>query len=181
MHMGDEMIEIFKSGNGKKIISMDDNSGISILSDYRPILLTGSDEAISQLRIALNSEWDGWDQAAIEACKFSKRAKLPPLSVDQKTEILRLHAEGQSPRDIAVALGLILNQVNGVVQGHLHPVRVNMAKQAKAIETSGVDKIIMNGRKHARSYLSIANEINREVGGNWLPNDVANRIKEMKG
>ena len=49
------MIDIFKSPSGKRIVAIDDDSGISAMHAVGRILLIGTDEAISQLRIALNN------------------------------------------------------------------------------------------------------------------------------
>ena len=182
------MIDIFKSPTGKRIVAIDDDSGISAIHAVGRILLIGTDEAISQLRIALNSERDGWTQEAIEACKF----KLPKLTDGQKAEILELHANGFKPKDIAHQLGLDSHQVSGFVHGHTHPVQAAMAKLAtKKVapappisesdkRQADIDKIISDGRKAGHGYVQIADDINREMGGNWMPNDVHRRMKEMK-
>ena len=179
------MIEVFKS-TGKRIVAINEESGIVGHMVPGGILLAGTDEAISQLRIALNSERDGWTKEAIDACKF----KLPKLTDGQKAEILKLHAEGQKPRDIAAWLELNPKQVSGFVQGHVHPVQVNMAKlAAKQVvpmtesdkRQAAIDTIIKDGRKAGHGFVQIADAINRNAGGNWLPNDVHRRIMEMKG
>ena len=187
--MGDQMIEIFKSPSGKRIVAINEESGIVCHMVPGGILLAGTDESIGQLRIALNSERDGWDKEAIDACKI----KLPPLTDEQKAEILKSHANGFKPRDIAHQLGLDSHQVSGFVQGHVHPVQVNMAKLAakEAIpeppmpdsdkRQADIDKIIADGRKVGHAFVQIADDINRDVGGNWLPNDVHRRMMEMKG
>ena len=183
------MIDIFKSPSGRRIIAIDEDSGISAIHAVGRIMLIGTDEAISQLRIALNSERDGWTKEAIDACKF----KLPPLTSEQKAEIIELYESGAEPRDIPLLLGLNPNQVNGVIQGHRFPVQVNIAKKAaKEIapkppmsesdrRQAAIDKIISDGRKAGHGYVQIADDINREMGGNWLPNDVHRRIVEMRG
>lgn len=184
--MGDQMIDIFKSPSGKRIVAINEESGIVGHMVPGGILLAGTDEAISQLRITLNSERDGWDKEAIAACKF----KLPKLTSEQKADILRLHANGIKPSDIARQLGLYSRQVSGFVQGHVHPVQVNMAnlaaKQVAPMSESdkrqaAIDRIIKDGRKASHGFAQIADDINRNVGGNWLPNDVHRRMKEMKG
>lgn len=176
------MIDIFKSPSGKRIIAIDEDSGISAIHAVGRILLIGTDEAIDQLRVALDS---GWDAKAIEAGKI----KLPPLTSEQKADILRLHADGIKPRDIAHQLGLDSHQVSGFVQGHVHPVQVNMAKlatkQVAPISESDkrqatIDKIIKDGRKAGHGFVQIADDVNRKVGGNWMPEDVHRRMKEMK-
>ena len=171
------MIDIFTSPTGKRIIAIDEGSGISAIHAAGRILLIGTDEAISQLRISLNSEWD---KEAIGICKI----KLPKLTSEQKAEILRLHSGGHKPRDIAILLKLNSWQVSGFVQGHVRPVQVNMAKKAAMSESdkrqSAIDKIISDGRKAKHDYVNIADTINRKVGGIWQANDVHKRIEEMK-
>ena len=172
------MIDIFKSPNGRRIIAIDEDSGISAMHAVGRILLIGTDEAISQLRIALNSERDGWTKEAIEACKI----KLPKLTSEQKAEILRLHSNGHKPRDIARQLGLNSRQVSGFVQGHVHPVRINMAKKAASMsDEDRIDEIIAEGRKAGHGFVQVADDINRIIGGHWLPNDVHKRIMEVEG
>ena len=182
------MIDIFKSPNGRRIIAIDEDSGISAMHAVGRILLIGTDEAIDQLRIAMNSDRDGWTKEAIEACKI----KLPKLTSEQKAEIVELYESGAEPRDIPLLLGLNPNQVNGVIQGHRFPVQANIAKKAaKEIapkppisesdkRRATIDKIIMDGRKAGHVFVQIADDINHAVGGNWLPNDVHRRMKEMK-
>ena len=172
------MIDIFTSPNGKRIIAIDEDSGISAIHAVGRIMLIGTDEAIGQLRIALNSERDGWTKEAIDACKF----KLPKLTSEQKAEILRLHSNGHKPRDIARQLGLNSRQVSGFVQGHVHPVRINMAKKAASMsDEDRIDEIIAEGRKAGHGFVQVADDINRIVGGHWLPNDVHKRIMEVEG
>ena len=180
------MIEVFTSPSGKRIIAIEEDSGISAIHAVGRILLIGTDEAIGQLRIVLNSERDG---RAIEACKI----KLPKLTDGQKAEILELHANGFKPKDIAHQLGLDSHQVSGFVHGHTHPVQAAMAKLAtKKVapappmtesdkRQATIDKIISDGRKAGHGYVQIADDINHAVGGVWLPNDVHRRIVEMKG
>lgn len=169
------MIDIFTSPTGKRIIAIDEDSGISAIHAVGRIMLIGTDEAISQLRISLNSEWD---KEAIGACKI----KLPKLTNEQKAEILRLHSRGHKPRDIAILLKLNSWQVSGFVQGHARPVQVNMAKKAaREAAPTPIDKIIADGRKAGHGFVHIADDINRIVGGHWLPNDVHKRIMEMEG
>lgn len=182
------MIEIFKS-TCKRIIAINEESGIVGHMVPGGILLAGTDESIGQLRVALNSERDGWTKEAIEACKI----KLPKLADEQKAEIIELYESGAEPRDIPVLLGLNPNQVNGVIQGHKFPVQQNIAKKAaKQIphdppmtdlekRQAAIDKIIADGRKVGHAFVQIADDINRDVGGNWLPNDVHRRMMEMKG
>lgn len=178
--MGDRVIDIFTSPNGKRIIAIDEDSGISAIHAVGRIMLIGTDEAISQLRISLNSERDGWTKEAIEACKF----KLPKLTSEQKADILKLHSGGHKPRDIAILLKLNSKQVSGFVQGHVRPVQVNMAKKAATSESdkrqSAIDKIISDGRRAKHDYVNIADTINRKVGGIWQANDVHKRIEEMR-
>lgn len=182
--MGDQMIDIFKSPNGKRIVAIDDDSGISAIHAVGRILLIGTDEAIDQLRIALNSERDGWTKEAIEACKI----KLPPLTSEQKAEILLLSADGLKSVEIAKKLALNGKQVHGVIQANRYPILDNIAKKAtKKVPISesdkrqaDIDKIISDGRKAGHGYVQIADDINRNAGGNWLPNDVHRRIVEMK-
>lgn len=183
------MIDIFKSPNGRRIIAIDEDSGISAMHAVGRIMLIGTDEAISQLRIALNSERDGWTKEAIEACKI----KLPPLTSEQKTEILLLSADGLKSVEIAKKLALNGKQVHGVIQANKYPILDNIAKKATKeiapkppISESDkrqftIDKIIADGRKAGHGFVQIADTINREVGGTWLPNDVHRRIVEMKG
>ena len=149
------------------------------------ILLIGTDEAIGQLRIALNSERDGWTQEAIEACKF----KLPKLTSAQKAEILLLSADGLKSVEIAKKLALNGKQVHGVIQANKYPILDNIAKKAtKQVvpmsesdrRQAAIDKIIADGRKTGHGFVQIADDINHEVGGAWLPNDVHRRIVEMK-
>jgi len=182
------MIDIFKSPSGKRIVAINEESGIVGHMVPGGILLAGTDESIGQLRIALNSERDGWDKEAIEACKF----KLLPLSADRKAEILRLSANGLKSAEIAKKLALNGKQVHGVIQANRYPILDNIAKKAaKEIapkppmtesdkRQSMIDKIISDGRKAGHGYVQIADTINRDVGGNWLPNDVHRRIVEMK-
>ena len=161
------MIDIFKSGSGKKIIAIDEDSGISAIHAVGRIMLIGTDEAMDQLRIALAGE---------------QKAKLRPLTSVEKAEILRLHSEGLKPSDIGHRLGLNSRQVSGFVQGHVHPVRINMAKKAANMtDEEKIDKIIADGRKAGHGFLHIADDINRIVGGHWLPNDVHKRILEVEG
>ena len=186
--MGDQMIDIFKSPSGKRIIAIDEDS-ITAIHAVGRILLIGTDEAISQLRIALNSERDGWTKEAIEACKI----KLPKLTSEQKAEILRLQADGLKSAEIAKKLALNGKQVHGVIQANKYPILDNIAKKAaKEIapkppmsesdkRQAAIDKIIMDGRKAGHGFVQIADAINRNAGGNWLPNDVHRRIVEMKG
>lgn len=178
------MIDIFKSPNGKRIIAIDEDSGIVAHMVPGGILLAGTDESISQLRIVLNSDWDGWTKEAIEACKF----KLVKLTGEQKAEILRLSANGLKSAEIAKKLALNGKQVHGVIQANRYPILDNIAKKAtKEVPISEsdkrqsmIDKIISDGRKAGHGYVQIADDINRDVGGNWLPNDVHRRIMEMK-
>ena len=184
--MGDQMIDIFKSPSGRRIIAIDEDSGISAMHAVGRIMLIGTDDAIGQLRIALDSEWDA---KAIEACKI----KLPPLTSEQKAEILLLSADGLKSVEIAKKLALNGKQVHGVIQANKYPILDNIAKKvAKKVapeppisesdkRQSMIDKIISDGRKAGHGYVQIADDINRDVGGNWLPNDVHRRIMEMKG
>ena len=178
--MGDQMIDIFKSPSGKRIIAIEEDSGISAIHAVGRILLIGTDEAIDQLRVALNSEHD----------RKARKIKLRPLTGEQKADILRLHANGIKPRDIAHQLGLDSPQVSGFVHGHTHPVQAAMAnlaaKQVAPMTESDkrqatIDKIIKDGRKAGHGFVQIADAINHNAGGNWLPNDVHRRIVEMKG
>jgi hypothetical protein len=122
---------------------------------------------MDQLRIALAGE---------------QKAKLRPLTDVEKAEILRLHSEGLKPRDIAKKWGINSRQVSGFVQGHVHPVRINMAKKAASMsDEEKIDKIIAEGRKAGHGFVQVADDINRIVGGHWLPNDVHKRIMEVEG
>lgn len=176
------MIDIFKSPTGKRIIAIDEDSGISAIHAVGRIMLIGTDEAISQLRIALNSERDGWTKEAIDACKF----KLPKLTSEQKAEILRLSSEGVISSEIAAMLGINGKQVHGVIQSSRYPILDNIAKKAERVATpisdeDRIDKIIADGRKAGHGFVQIADDINRIVGGHWLPNDVHKRIVEAEG
>ena len=186
--MGDQMIDIFKSPSGKRIIAIDEDSGISATHAVGRILLIGTDEAIGRLRIALNSERDGRAKEAIEACKF----KLPKLTSAQKAEILLLSADGLKSVEIAKKLALNGKQVHGVIQANKYPILDNIAKKvAKEVapappmtesdkRQATIDKIIKDGRKAGHGFVQIADAINHNAGGNWLPNDVHRRIMEMK-
>lgn len=161
------MIDIFKSGSGKKIIAIDEDAGIVTIHAVGRIMLIGTDEAIGQLQAALTGE---------------QKAKLRPLADVEKAEILRLHSEGLKPSDIGHRLGLNSRQVSGFVQGHVHPVRINMAKKAASMsDAENIDKIIADGRKSGHGFVQVADDINRIVGGHWLPNDVHRRIAEVEG
>lgn len=182
--MGDKMIDIFKSGSGKKIIAIDEDSGVSAIHAVGRIMLIGTDEAISQLRIALNSERDGWTKEAIDACKI----RLPKLTSEQKAEILKLSAEGLKSTEIAAMLQLNGKQVHGVIQADKYPILDNIAKKAAREppmtesdkRQSIIDKIIADGRKAGHGFVQIADDINRIVGGHWLPDHVSVRLKELR-
>ena len=176
------MIDIFKSPSGKRIVAINEESGIVGHMVPGGILLAGTDEAVSQLRIALNSERDGWTK---EACKI----KLPKLTDGQKADILRLSASGLKSAEIAKELALNGKQVHGVIQANRYPILDNIAKKAtKQVvpmsesdrRQAAIDKIIVDGRKAGHGFVQIADDINREIGGSWLPNDVHRRIVEMK-
>lgn len=176
------MIDIFKSGSGKKIIAIDEDSGISAIHAVGRIILIGTDEAMNQLRISLNSERDGWTKETIDACKF----KLPKLTDEQKAEILRLSSEGVISSEIAAMLGINGKQVHGVIQANKYPILDNIAKKAKReaatmSDEDRIDEIIAEGRKAGHGFVQIADDINRLVGGHWLPNDVHKRIMEVEG
>jgi hypothetical protein len=180
--MGDRVIDIFTSPNGKRIIAIDEDSGISAIHAVGRIMLIGTDEAISQLRIALNSERDGWTKEAIDACKI----RLPKLTSEQKAEILKLSAEGLISSEIATMLDINGKQVHGVIQANRYPILDNIAKKvaretAPMSDVDRIDKIIADGRKAGHGFLRIADDINRIVGGHWLPNDVHKRIMEAEG
>jgi hypothetical protein len=180
--MGDRVIDIFTSPNGKRIIAIDEDSGISAIHAVGRILLIGTDEAISQLRISLNSERDGWTKEAIDACKI----RLPKLTSEQKAEILKLSAEGLVSSEIATMLGINGKQVHGVIQANKYPILDNIAKKATREATpmsdeEKIDKIIAEGRKAGHGFVQVADDINRIVGGHWLPNDVHKRIMEVEG
>lgn len=182
------MIDIFKSPTGRRIIAIDEDSGITAIHAVGRILLIGTDEAIGQLRIALNAERDGWTKGAIEACKI----KLPPLTSEQKAEILLLSANGLKSVEIAKKLALNGKQVHGVIQANKYPILDNIAKKvAKEVapappmaesdkRQATIDKIIKDGRKAGHGFVQIADDVNRKVGGNWMPEDVHRRIMEMK-
>lgn len=160
------MIDIFKSPTGKRIIAIDEDSGISAIHAVGRIMLIGTDEAMDQLRIALSGE---------------QKAKLRPLTDVEKSEIMRLHSEGLKPSDIGHRLGLNSRQVSGFVQGHVHPVRVNMTKKATSMsDEEKIDKIVADGRKAGHGFVQIADDINRIVGGHWLPDHVSVRLKELR-
>lgn len=173
MHMGDQMIEIFKSEGGKTIIAIYPDSQLSLSNSGEVGLIVGSKEGLSELRIALNMQFDGWTKKEIDAAGFKK---LRPLTPEQKSKILDTYNMGHAASETAKILGLNPQQVSGVIQGRLHPVRANIA----AKRDDPIDKIILNGRKAGHDFVHIANEINREVGGHWLANDVANRLKELQ-
>lgn len=180
------MIDIFKSPTGKRIIAIDEDSGISAIHAVGRIMLIGTDEAISQLRIALNSERDGWTKEAIDACRLPKRIRLPPLTSDQKAEILKLSAEGLISSEIATMLDINGKQVHGVIQADRYPILDNIAKKAAResaplSDEEKIDKIIADGRKAGHGFVQVADDINRIVGGHWLPNDVHKRIVEVEG
>lgn len=170
MHMGDQMIEIFKSEGGKTIIAIYPDSEISLSNTGDVGLIVGSKEGLSELRIALNMQFDGWTKEEIEAAGFKKTIPLTPA---QKESIITTYKDGHTASEVAKILKLNPQQVSGVIQSRLRPVRANIAKKA-------TDRIIANGRKAGHDFVHIANEINREVGGHWLANDVANRLKEMQ-
>jgi hypothetical protein len=180
--MGGKMIDIFKSPNGKRIIAIDEDSGISAIHAVGRIMLIGTDEAISQLRISLNSERDGWTKEAIDACKI----RLPKLTSEQKAEILKLSAEGLISSEIATMLDINGKQVHGVIQANKYPILDNIAKKAAResaplSDEEKIGKIIADGRKAGHGFVQIADDINRIVGGHWLPNDVHKRIMEVEG
>lgn len=170
MYMGDEMIEIFKSDGGKTIIAIYPDSEISLSNTGDVGLIVGSKEGLSELRIALNMQFDGWTKEEIEAAGFKK---LRPLTPAQKESIIATYKDGHTASEVAKMLKLNPQQVSGVIQSRLHPVRANIAKKA-------IDRIIANGRKANHDFVHIADQINREVGGHWLANDVANRLREMQ-
>lgn len=160
------MIEIFKSDGGKTIIAICPDSEISLSNTGDVGLIVGSEIGFDELRAALG---------AMHA------RKLAPLTPDQKNQILNTYKAGHTASETAKIMGLNPQRVSGVIQGHRHPVRENVAKHAKAAEPiNDVDRIIMNGRKSGHDFVHIANEINTAIGGHWLPDDVANRIKEMQ-
>ena len=173
------MIEIFQSPSGKRIIAIDEDSGISAIHAVGRIMLVGTDEAIAKLRTALNTISTG-------------RIAFSRLTPAQKEEILRLSKDGMTTSDIAMALGLNGTQVNGVVHGNKYPILSNIAKKAakEAIpeppmtesdkRQSMIDKIIADGRKAGHGFVQVADDINRIVGGHWLPNDVHKRIMEVE-
>ena len=180
--MGDQMIDIFTSPKGKRIVAIDEDSGISAIHAVGRILLIGTDEAISQLRISLNSERDGWTKEAIDACKI----RLPKLTSEQKAEILKLSAEGLVSSEIATMLGINGKQVHGIIQADRYPILDNIAKKAAResaplSDEDRIDKIIADGRKSGHGFVQIADDINHIVGGHWLPNDVHKRIVEVEG
>lgn len=166
------MIEIFKSEGGETIIAIYPDSQLSLSNSGEVGLIVGSKEGLSELRIALNMQFDGWTKEEIEAAGFKRTVPLTPA---QKSKILDAHAAGHTAREIAEGMRLNPQQVSGVIQGHLHPIRANIAKKANPI-----DKIIQRGRKANHDFVHIADQINREVGGHWLANDVANRLREMQ-
>lgn len=170
------MIEIFKSEGGKTIIAIYPDSQLSLSNSGEVGLIVGSKEGLSELRIALNMQFDGWTEEEIEASGFKKTIPLTPA---QKESIMATYKDGHTASEVAKILKLNPQQVSGVIQGRLHPVIANIA--AKAAKCGDpIDKIIANGRKAGHDFVHIANEINTTVGGHWLANDVANRLKEMQ-
>lgn len=176
MYMGDQMIEIFKSECGKTIIAIYPDSQLSLSNSGEVGLIVGSKEGLSELRIALNMQFDGWTKKEIEAAGFKK---LRPLTPEQKESIIATYKDGHTASEVAKILKLNPQQVSGVIQGHLHPVIANIAAKAAKCDDP-IDKIILKGRKANHDFVHIANDINREMGGHWLANDVANRLKELQ-
>jgi hypothetical protein len=173
------MIDVFKSSDGKKaIVAIYPDSEISLSETGDVKLIIGSEQGITDLRIALNSDRDGWTREAVKSVAFEKNA---PLSAEQKAAIVALSDKGRSIAQIVAELGLQAqkNRVAGVVGGHKTP-RFVKTKLPEPIDYVAIDKIIAEGRRDHKDYVYIADRINREAGGHWLPNDVAKRIQESK-
>lgn len=171
------MIDVFKSSDGKKaIVAIYPDSEISLSETGDVKLIIGSEKGITDLRIALNSDRDGWTREEVEKAKFPAN---PPLSVEQKQAIIALQDKGKTFAEIVKELRLFGQgrRVSSVMKAHKYS---NQQRKKQKTELTA-DSIIEAGRKCHMSYLLIADRINREVGGNWLPNDVAKRILEMKG
>jgi len=127
---------------------------------------------------------------------------LPNWPSHHKEEIMSMVAAGKYPREIARILKLNESSVK-----HLVYAAKKKARQVPVGETLGKDVAIPNGKTESpidaatgvlddmqkqiddmilagarghRNHLHTASEINRVCGGQWMPDDVAKRLAELR-
>lgn len=135
------------------------------------------------MRILLNEdESQKWLFLLEREKTLERTSRFPtmPLTSAQKAEMRRMHKEGMSARDIANALGVSIYKVGGVVGGHPGHPQKGRAKSRAVVATPVHDRMILDGRKSGHDAVQIADTINREIGGHWMPADVAARIEELQ-
>jgi len=204
------MIEIFKSSKEDRvIIAIEPTDEFYVVRSDDVAFLAGSERAIDELRIALNSLHDGWTKEAVDKAAFrcteeekKQMESTPvktqkPIDPDMRQWIRDKHNEGKLSREIAKILGISEARVRGVVGQYtkekaaglhvkpiiegLQPAKPLVIPETKSPAESPQDEAddIIRQMK-GRKYTSIAAEINRATGQIWMADDVSRRIAEMR-
>jgi hypothetical protein len=135
-----------------------------------------------------------------ETSRFPPDMKLPkprpmPLTNAQKGRIKQLYAEKMPIPEIAKRIGTGGRQVSGYVSCCLGPglsaknlrPKVDGLQPMKPLvlppnktRQDVIDEMILAGAAGGKKHVTIASDINREVGGCMMPDDVSKRLAELR-
>lgn len=204
------MIEIFKfSKEDRVIIAIEPTDEFYVVRSDDVAFLAGSEKAIDELRIALNSLHDGWTKEAVDKAAFrcteeekKQMESTPvktqkPIDPDMRQWIRDRHDEGHMSREIARMSDISEARIRGVVGQytkekaaglHVKPI-IEGLQPANPLVMPVVETPARSPQDEAddiirrmkgQKYTSIAAEINRVTGQIWMADDVGKRIAEMK-
>lgn len=128
------------------------------------------------------------------------RPRPLPLTDDKRAAIIELYSDGCRLSEISEILNLPIAQIRGAIGaycvkkarqvpvGEVPPTEVAVPRErpesASAARTSKqdrIDAIILSMARKGAKYVDIAAEVNNQMGGQLMPNDVAERLAELRG
>lgn len=129
-----------------------------------------------------------------------QKTKPLPMTDSQRSDIRTMHEDGMTPKEIAEILKLPVARVSGLVGSYCKrkaiqttPDETSHGGVAIPKESSGsaiiestsrqdrIDEIILSMSRTGAWYVDIAAEVNNQLGGQLMPNDVADRLAELRG
>jgi hypothetical protein len=129
-----------------------------------------------------------------------QKTKPLPLTDDKRSAIIELYDDGCGLSEISEILNLPVAQIRGAIGaycskkarqvpvGEVSPEDVTIPKEpskSAATEPTSrqdrIDAIILSMARKGAKYVDIAAEVNNQMGAQFMPNDVAARLEELRG
>lgn len=129
-----------------------------------------------------------------------QKTKPLPMTDSQRSDIRKMHDDGMTPKEMAEILKLPVARVSGLIgsyckrkvirvpgDGTSHE-DVAIPKESSELvpmepttRQDRIDAIILSMARKGAKYVTIASEVNNQLGGQLMPNDVADRLAELRG